>query len=117
MARSSEIHSCLVCHGPDCTLRGSLPLGEAIAAGLAANGSPVAVADYFCFGACPDGPNIVLYPQGTWYAGVEPDDTAAVVEHILGGPVVERLTGRVDYGLQSLILEVIDAGLGRFSED
>jgi (2Fe-2S) ferredoxin len=117
MARSQEIRACLVCQGPDCTLRGSPPIGEELAARLAADGSAVEVQPYFCFGACPDGPNIVLYPEGTWYSLVTQNDAAEIAAHISGGPVVERLKGQVDYALQRLILELIDSGLGRFEPD
>ena len=114
MSRSQEIHSCLVCHNVDCADRGGVPIGEEIAALLAAAGSAVVVHPYDCFGLCTEGPNMLLYPEGTWYHGVQPEDAEEVVQHILGGPVVERLTGRVDPALRNLILEVIDSGLGRF---
>ena len=31
----------------------------------------VEVKSYMCFGACQEGPNIVLYPEKNWYAGVK----------------------------------------------
>jgi sirohydrochlorin cobaltochelatase len=114
MSRSQVIDSCLVCHNVDCADRGSVAIGEEIAARLAAAGSPVVVTPYICFGACPEAPNIMLYPEGTWYMGVEPGDAAAIAEHILGGPRVDHLANRVDPGLRRLILEIIDSGLGRF---
>jgi (2Fe-2S) ferredoxin len=112
--RTEEIDSCLVCHNVDCAAQGSVAIGEEIAERLAAAGSPVVVRPYICFGACPDAPNVMLYPEGTWYMRVGPQDAAEIVEHILGGPRVDRLTERVDPGMQRLILEIIDSGLGRF---
>jgi (2Fe-2S) ferredoxin len=45
-----------------------------------------------CLGPCFDGPNIVVYPEGVWYAGVQEEDVAEIVsEHLVGGRVVERL--------------------------
>jgi (2Fe-2S) ferredoxin len=114
VSRSQEIDSCLVCHNVDCAAHGSVAIGEEIAERLAAAGSSVVVKPYICFGACPDAPNVMLYPEGTWYMRVEQGDAKEIAEHILGGPRVDRLTERVDRGMQSLILEIIDAGLGRF---
>lgn len=33
----------------------------------------VEVKPYMCFGACQEGPNIVLYPEKSWYASVKVD--------------------------------------------
>ena len=109
MERSDEIEVCLVCHNVDCRMRGSEEVGEAIAQRLAEAGSSVAVKPYLCFGACTEGPNVVLYPQGTWYSGVQPGDAEAVAQHILGGPAVERLTEGIDPDLRELILEILDS--------
>lgn len=117
MSRPEEMDSCLVCQGPDCTLRGSVPISEEIVSRVTASGGTVAIQPYNCFGACPDGPNIVTYPNGVWYSLVQQADAAAIAEHLLGGQPVERLTGAVDPALQGLILEIIDSGLGRFEMD
>jgi len=45
-----------------------------------------------CLGPCFDGPNLVIYPEGVWYAGVAAEDAAEIVEeHLTCGRVVERL--------------------------
>lgn len=40
-----------------------------------------------CLGPCFDGPNAVVYPDGVWYAGLSPDDAAAIVDHLVDGRV------------------------------
>lgn len=114
MARNDEVHTCLVCHNIDCKSRGSVEIGEEIARRLSEGGSTVEVKPYLCFGACQEGPNIVLYPQGTWYMGVKAEDAEAIAGHMLGGPVVERLTARVDPALRDLILEILGSGIVQF---
>lgn len=45
-----------------------------------------------CLGPCFDGPNLVVYPEATWYAHVKPEDVREIVEeHMVGGKPVERL--------------------------
>ncbi len=40
---------------------------------------------------CDIGPNIVVYPDNIIYRGVTVKDLPEVIEHLKGGPVVERL--------------------------
>ena len=56
----------------------------------------------------------MIYPEGTWYMGVKADDAKDIAEHILGGPVVDRLTAKVDPALRDLILEILDSGIVQF---
>jgi len=45
-----------------------------------------------CFSQCGNGPMVVVYPDGVWYAAVTPADAAEIVEsHLLAGEPVERL--------------------------
>jgi len=45
-----------------------------------------------CFDQCGNGPMIVVYPEGVWYAHVQPSDCQEIVEsHLIGGKPVERL--------------------------
>jgi (2Fe-2S) ferredoxin len=54
--------------------------------------SSVCVTVASCLGPCSEGPMVVVYPEGTWYAGVKKEDVAEIVEkHLVGGAPVERL--------------------------
>jgi (2Fe-2S) ferredoxin len=45
-----------------------------------------------CFSQCGHGPMIVVYPENTWYAGVQESDLQEILDsHILAGKAVERL--------------------------
>lgn len=45
-----------------------------------------------CLGPCDEGPNVVVYPEGVWYAGVSVADAEEIVEsHLMNGQPVERL--------------------------
>ncbi len=45
-----------------------------------------------CLDACEYGPSVVVYPEGVWYGGVQPEDVPEIIDsHILGGKPVERL--------------------------
>lgn len=110
--RSDEIRTCLVCVNVSCEDRGSRALKAALVEKLAAEQHPADVREYICFGECPRGPNIVAYPEGTWYMGVEPEDLDDVVGHIAGGDRPTRLTDAVEPGLHKLILDLLDAEMG-----
>jgi len=45
-----------------------------------------------CLDQCGNGPMVVVYPDGIWYAGVSPQDCEEiVVSHLLADKPVERL--------------------------
>jgi NADH:ubiquinone oxidoreductase subunit F (NADH-binding)/(2Fe-2S) ferredoxin len=45
-----------------------------------------------CHGMCEMGPIVVVYPEGTFYCRVEPEDVAEIVEeHLYKGRLVQRL--------------------------
>jgi (2Fe-2S) ferredoxin len=50
-----------------------------------------------CLGPCGQGPNILIYPEGTFYGGVTRADVATIFEqHLVAGDVVERLKVAAD---------------------
>lgn len=52
-----------------------------------------------CLNQCGHGPNLVVYPEGVWYCGVQADDADAIFEqHIIGGQPVERLLSALPPG-------------------
>ena len=110
MARPNTIHTCFVCVNDDCTGNGSPRILEMLTERLAGTG--VELKQYVCFGACDYGPNIVMYPEGTLYNGVQPSDVDDLVAHGRGVARVERLTGQCDPMLQEMALMLLDAELG-----
>ncbi|MBI5335402.1 MAG: (2Fe-2S) ferredoxin domain-containing protein [Burkholderiales bacterium] len=52
----------------------------------------VAVTSCGCLGPCGDGANVLVYPEGVLYSGVQPADVAEIFDaHLAGGRPVERL--------------------------
>jgi (2Fe-2S) ferredoxin len=70
----------------------------------------VEVKPYMCFGACQEGPNIVLYPEKSWYAKVQISDLDDITGHLAGGPHVQRLD-TIDSSLKELIYQLLDTGI------
>jgi (2Fe-2S) ferredoxin len=83
---------------PSCGARGGEDVLAALEQALAANPDlwgQVAVTGCGCLGPCFDGPNVVVYPEGVWYAGVGAADAAELAErHLAAGEPVERLRYR-----------------------
>lgn len=100
----------LICQNVDCLARGADKVMQALEGSLA-DAEGVEVKPYMCFGACQDGPNVVIYPDRTFYSHVELSDVEDVAAHARGGPPVKRLEEGVDPSLKSLIFELLDAGL------
>ncbi len=87
-----------VCTGDDCRKRGGKKLCKAFKealdeAGLKRN---VKVMEVDCFGQCGSAPIAIVYPDATWYAGLEAEEAQQVVDqHLVAGkPVTARLYRR-----------------------
>ena len=84
----------LVCGGTGCTSSGSKDVQAAFAKNIEAYGlaDEVKLVQTGCFGLCALGPVVIIYPDGTFYSRVTPEDVKDIVEeHLLKGRVVERL--------------------------
>ena len=111
-ARLHRIDACYVCVYASCAYGGSESLRDGLRQRLAEVDSSERVEEYNCLGYCPSAPNIVLYPEGTWYMKVESTDLEDIISHIQGGEPVERLKACVDPRLHQLILKFMDARIG-----
>jgi (2Fe-2S) ferredoxin len=80
---------------PSCAARGSAAVYNGLMEGLGGQmdlWDTVNVTTTGCLGPCFDGPMVVCYPEGTWYAGVKAEDVPEIVEkHMVGGQPVDRL--------------------------
>lgn len=84
----------LVCKGGDCSKKGGRQTKKALKSELRAAGmnGDVRVDSVECLGLCKQGPNVIVYPEGSWYLGLKERDVPEVVEeHLKGGEPVERL--------------------------
>ncbi|MCB2189583.1 MAG: SLBB domain-containing protein, partial [Deltaproteobacteria bacterium] len=84
----------LICGGTGCHAAGSLAVKNALVAELKAKGldEEVAVVETGCNGFCAMGPVMVVYPEGTFYVGLEEQHVPLLVEeHVLKGRPVEKL--------------------------
>ncbi len=84
----------LICGGTGCTSSGSGALKVALEKELEAKGltEEIKIVVTGCFGLCALGPVMIVYPDGTFYSMVKPEDISEIVdEHLLKGRPVERL--------------------------
>ena len=98
-----------VCQNVDCRVRKAAEVMEQLKKALDAE-QTLEVRSYMCFGACKDGPNVVIYPDKVWYARVKPENVPEVVAYLRGGKSPSHLD-TVDPGLKEMIFQLLDAGI------
>jgi len=84
----------LVCGGTGCTSSNSPEIIKQFNKELDKRGlsDEVKVIQTGCFGLCALGPIVIVYPEGSFYSMVKPEDVEEIVEeHILKGRIVKRL--------------------------
>ena len=84
----------LTCGGTGCSASHSGEIYEEFKRQIKAHGLEDEVMPIVtgCHGLCALGPIVVIYPDGTYYSKVTPEDVEEIVtEHLLKGRVVERL--------------------------
>ena len=93
---------------PSCSGRGSAEVLAALRREIARAGldDTVQLTTTGSLGLCERGPNLVVYPEGTWYSGVTPADVPEIVrEHFAGGRPVARLLNRDEAAVKAEIRE------------
>ena len=71
----------LICGGTGCTSSNSMSVRDALEKELVAAGiaDEIKVVTTGCFGLCALGPIMIVYPEGTFYSKVSPDDMKEIV--------------------------------------
>ncbi|HHW98062.1 MAG TPA: NADH-quinone oxidoreductase subunit NuoF [Firmicutes bacterium] len=87
----------LVCGGAGCISSGCKAVQQALIDEINKAGisEEIKVIETGCIGTCELGPVLVVYPDGTFYQKVKPQDVRTIVEeHLLKGRIVPRLLYR-----------------------
>ncbi len=97
----------LVCVDPECLTKGAHEVVDALQDEFIAQGlnDEIQVLETSRIGACGNGPEMMVYPEGVHYVGMTPDDIPYLVEeHFLKGRVVEKF--------REVVKPVVDEELG-----
>ena len=84
----------LICGGTGCTSSHSMDIRETLIKELKLAGieDEIKVVTTGCFGLCALGPIMIVYPEGTFYSKVKPEDMHEIVtEHLVKGNPVRKL--------------------------
>ena len=99
----------LICAGTGCVSTDSRVLLQNMKDEIAKRklDNEIKVIETGCFGFCNMGPIMVVYPEGTFYCQVHPDDAKEIVEeHLIKGRPVERLR----YQHDPVVAETVEMG-------
>lgn len=89
----------LVCGGTGCHSNRSTEIFQRFSEEISEKGmeKDILVVMTGCFGLCAAGPIVIVYPEGTFYSGMKPEDVQDVFnEHLIKGRVVQRLLHKDD---------------------
>ncbi len=92
--KSGYKYQVLVCGGTGCNSSGSRKVLDALHEEVAAHRleKEVKIVRTGCFGLCSLGPIMIVYPEGAFYARVQPETIHEIVEeHLIKGNVVKHL--------------------------
>ena len=99
---SQYAYHVFVCtHGEYCPHQGSAEVLRSLREGVASHGlkGSVRINKSGCFSQCGHGPMMVVYPDGVWYSGVNPERARRILnEHLVGGQPVEEYRYRMPPG-------------------
>ncbi|MEG0777948.1 MAG: NADH-quinone oxidoreductase subunit NuoF [Oscillospiraceae bacterium] len=87
-------YNVMVCGGTGCHSSGSSAIHDKFVEELRSAGieSSVQLITTGCFGLCALGPIVIVYPEGSFYSGLEVDGVSRIVrEHLVGGKPVSDL--------------------------
>ncbi len=93
---------------PCCSAAGSFRLLGSLHAELGAQGlaDDVQVSSCGCLGICDSGPVMIVYPEGTWYTKLTPNDVPEIVSsHLKAGHKITRLERTDQTDMKSEILD------------
>lgn len=98
-------HHVFVCNGKSCSAVGSAEVKAEFVRILESKGlrqgkeskgrnplGEIVLTDCSSVDFCSIGPTVLVYPEGIWYAQVQPEDVPEIIEeHLVKGNVVKRL--------------------------
>jgi (2Fe-2S) ferredoxin/ubiquinone/menaquinone biosynthesis C-methylase UbiE len=93
---------------PCCSAAGSFRVLDALHGELGRQGlaDDVQVSSCGCLGICDSGPVMIVYPEGTWYTKLTPNDVPEIVSsHFKAGEEVVRLERTDDSAMKNEILD------------
>lgn len=94
LAASGYKKQILVCGGTGCTSSGCKKVVAQLRSSLKKHNAEkdALVVTTGCFGLCSLGPIMIVYPEGSFYSAVKPENVEQIVtEHIIGGKVVTSM--------------------------